>query len=70
MLAYTNLTFIAPTADVCDRSAQLRAAWAALRTPDALHRATALAGSATAFITNDRRIPASAGIDVLLLGRL
>jgi predicted nucleic acid-binding protein len=45
-------------------AAQLRAAFS-IKTPDALQLATALAGSATTFLTNDRKLPAIAGLRIL-----
>jgi predicted nucleic acid-binding protein len=49
---YPNLEWIAPTLDVADTAARIRAV-AGLRTPDALQAATALHSKATALITND-----------------
>jgi predicted nucleic acid-binding protein len=48
-------------------AAQLRAATGA-KTPDALQLAAAMSTGCTAFVTNDRRIPAIRGIRVLQLG--
>lgn len=48
------------TAAVLREAARLRAAIPALRTPDALHAATALLEGCTLFLTNDkgfRRVP-------------
>lgn len=47
-------------------AAQLRARYS-LRTPDALQLTAALAQRCSAFVTNDRRIPALAGLDVIQL---
>jgi predicted nucleic acid-binding protein len=47
-------------------AAQLRAV-TAVRTPDALQLAAALAEGCTAFVTNDRRLRSSAGLRVLQL---
>jgi predicted nucleic acid-binding protein len=41
------------SADIANQSARLRARYN-LRTPDAIHLATALAANADVFITNDR----------------
>jgi predicted nucleic acid-binding protein len=48
-------------------AAQLRAQHSALRTPDALQLAAAISTGCTAFITNDRRMPAPNGLRVLQL---
>ena len=47
-------------------AAQLRGA-TGVATPDALQLAAALRGRCTAFITNDRRLPALPGLEVLQL---
>ena len=47
-------------------AAQLRAAFG-VRTPDALQLAAALAGRCSAFVTNDRRLPAIPGLRVVQL---
>jgi predicted nucleic acid-binding protein len=44
-------------------AAQLRAA-SGVKVPDALQLATALAGGCTAFVTNDRDLPAVPGIRI------
>ena len=49
---YPNLEWIAPTLEVADTAARIRAA-TGLRTPDALQAATALHSKATALVTND-----------------
>jgi predicted nucleic acid-binding protein len=48
-------------------AAQLRAVHPSLRTPDALQMAAALSAGCTAFVTNDRELPAVPGLDVLQL---
>lgn len=55
MLSYPNLAWFPVTADLAARAAVLRAAYT-LRTPDALHVATALEQRANWFVTNDRRL--------------
>ncbi|MEM9173694.1 MAG: PIN domain-containing protein [Myxococcota bacterium] len=50
-------------------AAQLRAVHG-VRTPDALQLAAGLATRATTMITNDRRLPAISGLEVLKLGDL
>ena len=56
---YPHLTWIETNLEIADRAAQLRTRFN-LRTPDAIQAATAIAGNATGFISNDpafRRIP-------------
>lgn len=48
-------------------AAQLRAAYAGLRTPDALQIAAALSKRARALVTNDRHFPSVPGLRVLQL---
>jgi predicted nucleic acid-binding protein len=55
------------TRDQLRTAAQLRAQFSALRTPDALQLAAAIGTNCTAFITNDRRLPAPDGVRVLQL---
>lgn len=47
-------------------AAEIRAS-TSLRTPDAMHLATALLNGCTTFLTNDRRLPALRGLKVLHL---
>ena len=49
---YPNLNWIAPSLEVADTAARIRAAHR-LRTPDALEAATAIQSQATGFVTND-----------------
>lgn len=48
-------------------AAQLRARHPSLRTPDALQLAAAVTASCPTFVTNDRDLPAVAGVKVLTL---
>jgi predicted nucleic acid-binding protein len=48
-------------------AAQLRALHPSVRTPDALQLAAALSAGCSAFVTNDRDLPAVPGLDVLKL---
>lgn len=57
----TNTRLLPITLDILREAARLRAVTPALRTPDALHAATALLAGCALFVTNDggfRRIPA------------
>lgn len=53
LLGIPNVRFLAPDLGIAAEAARLRASFG-LRTPDALLFATAKAGEATAFLTNDR----------------
>ena len=66
---FPHLSIIAMTDDIAERAAFLRARYN-LKTPDAIHVATALVSGARAFLTNDETIPAVEGIDILVLARL
>ena len=66
---YPNLAWIAPSLEVADLAAQMRAQHR-LRTPDALQAATAVIMGATGLVTNDailRRVP---GFETLVLDDL
>ena len=55
-----EVRLIPATAALWEQAARLRASISGLKTPDALHAATALASTATLFITNDpgfRQVP-------------
>lgn len=66
---YPNLEWIAPTLEIADRAAQIRAEYG-LRTPDAVQAATALACEATGFISNDTAFQRLTGLDVTILEEL
>jgi len=51
---------------IADRAAQLRAEYR-LKTPDAVHLATAIESDATLFVTNDHDLPPIAEIEYLML---
>jgi len=48
-------------------AARLRAIMSSLRTPDAIHAATAIASSCTQFLTNDRQLRIVPGLPVVVL---
>jgi len=50
-------------------AAKLRALHSGLRTPDALQLATALTAGCSAFITNDRKLPAIPGLRLIQLSK-
>lgn len=61
-----SLSIIPITIEVADRAATLRVKYG-LRTPDALHIATAIAVGADAYITNDTKLKAVREIEVITL---
>ena len=63
------MTLVPVSPEVAERAAQLRARYT-VRTPDALHLATALHAGATHFITNDTRLPALTNLQVITLDSL
>ena len=63
---YPHLSWVPVTLALADQAARLRATYG-LRTPDALHVATAIAGSATGFIGNDHAFRRVTELEILLL---
>lgn len=59
-------TIVPVTLEVARHAARLRAAYG-LRTPDAIHLATAVATEATEFVTTDRRLARVKEIEVRVL---
>ena len=66
---YPNLEWIAPNLEIADRAAKLRALHG-LRTPDALHAATAVHAGATGLVTNDPVFERVKDFETLLLDKL
>jgi predicted nucleic acid-binding protein len=65
-----TLTTLAVSRTVLERAAELRAAHASLKLPDAIHAATALLAGCTTFLTNDARFESVAALPVLLISKL
>ena len=63
---FPNLAFLPVTLEIAERAAEIRARHA-VRTPDAIHIATALVSGAEIFLTNDRDFERMDEIDVLVL---
>jgi predicted nucleic acid-binding protein len=61
------LSLLPVTTDVLESLARLRAALPAIRTPDAIHAATAQLANCDVFLTNDRRLKPVAGLQIWLL---
>jgi len=66
---FPNLTLLDANVAVMEAMAELRARYS-LATPDAIHLATALVGSARAFVTNDVRLRQVKELEVILLSEL
>ncbi len=64
-----GLTTIEVFPEIAENAAQLRANYN-LRTPDAIHLATAIRGGASFFLTNDARLPSLPALTVLVLDQL
>jgi len=64
---FPNLAVVPFDADIAELAADLRAKHA-LRTPDAIHVATAIRSGASAFVTNDARLRVPGGIAIKALG--
>ena len=69
LLNQENLKTLAVSSKIAELAAQLRATQN-LRTPDAIQIATALAGHAAFFLTNDLRLSSVANLQVLVLENL
>ncbi len=65
-----EVRLIPVTAALWERAARLRAAMPRLKTPDALHAATALASASPLFITNDPRFRQVPGLPCIILSEL
>jgi predicted nucleic acid-binding protein len=61
-----GIQLVDATRDQLRAAAQLRAA-TGVRTPDALQLVAALGAGCTAFVTNDRRLPAISGLRIVQL---
>jgi predicted nucleic acid-binding protein len=70
LLDGTQLDLLPVTRLVLDTGAELRAAHQGLRTPDAIHAATALVHGCAAFLSNDAGFRQVGGLSVVLLGRV
>ena len=69
LLHNTALTTLPVSAEIAELAAGLRANFA-IRTPDALHVATARQAGATFFLTNDTRLPTIPGLTIVALDTL
>jgi len=66
---YPHLEWRPLTLEIADHASQIRAKYN-LKTPDAIHIATALNARATGFISNDRHLKRVQEIEFLIIGEL
>ena len=64
-----NFTMVSITSEIAISAAAIRARYG-LRTPDAMHAATAIKSDCDAILTNDRHFQRVDNLDVLLLDEL
>ena len=69
LVSFPNLSWRSVDLSIADRAAALRAHYN-LRTPDAIHLASAVESGADLFLTNDRRRRPVKGIPILLVEEL
>lgn len=69
LLTSTDIDLCPVSLDILRRSAKLRAGQK-LKTPDAIHAATAFSANCTHFVTNDPGFKRLTDIDVIILGDL
>ena len=70
LLNAREVRLLPATAAIWERAAQLRASIPGLKTPDALHGATALAANCTLFLTNDPGFRRLSDLPVTLLSEV
>lgn len=70
LLHSTDVLLIPVTLLILERAAKLRATTGGVKTPDAIHAATALEVGATQFLTNDAGLRSVANLSVTLLDEL
>lgn len=69
--SYPNLEVVPLTIEIAVRCAGIRARHPAIRTPDAIHLATAAEKSAKIFLTNDARLPQQVeGVEVVMIRKI
>jgi predicted nucleic acid-binding protein len=69
LLQADQVTTVPVSEMVAEEAARLRARHN-LRTPDAIHLATAIRSGAASFLTNDRQLPKLSGLNLLVLDQL
>lgn len=67
-LASSDLTLLPVTREILLAAAKLRATVAGLRTPDAIHAATAMHAECTLLLTNDTVFERIAGLSAVVIG--
>ena len=69
LLHSQGLTCVELTCAIAEEAARLRSNYN-LRTPDAIHMATAINAGAASFVTNDARLPSLPGLRLVMLDEL
>ena len=67
LLLSSVLQLIPISQTILKEAARLRATTPSLRTPDAIHAATAIASGCTQFLTNDRQLRIVTGLPIVIL---
>ena len=65
-----GLTTISLTQEIAEEAARLRGTYRKIRTPDAIHIATAINANASFFLTNDMSLPSLSNLKILQLDEL
>ena len=70
LLHSSNLLVKSVQQNIAEEAARIRAAHISLRTPDAIHLATAITSGARYFLTNDKGLPDLPNLQMLLVDNL
>ena len=70
LLHSSNLLVKSVQQNIAEEAARIRAAHISLRTPDAIHLATAITSGARYFLTNDKGLPDLPDLQMLLVDNL
>ncbi len=70
LLRSSQMQLIPISQTLLREAAKLRAITPSLRTPDAIHAATAIAANCTQFLTNDQQLRTVTGLPVVILDEI